>query len=84
MLNSTDEAMLLFRILHDMSVDARYMPDQARAARIGRIKYRVWKRWTRRDAVVPGTIRPEGNSHPKSRAKASRLLLADTRQRCEV
>ncbi len=79
MLNITDEAMLLFRILHNMSVDARYAPDQACAMRIGRIKYRVWKRWTRRDATIPGTIRPEGNSHPKSRAKAARQLLIEKR-----
>lgn len=44
-MNTTDEALILFRKLRAMNAP-------------GRLRYRAYLRWKRRDAKLTGTIRP--------------------------
>lgn len=51
-MNTTDQALLLFRRLRDA---------WPQTDRHGKLKYRAYLRWKQRDAVTPGTIRPALN-----------------------
>lgn len=51
-MNTTDQALLLFRRL-------QALPPSTRGALI---KYRAYRRWKRRDAKLPGTIRPSSGA----------------------
>jgi hypothetical protein len=55
----TDQALLLFRALQRRYLDVRGASTwEAETVRLAKAKYRAYRRWKRRDAVVPGHIRP--------------------------
>jgi hypothetical protein len=51
-MNTTDEALLLFRRLRDT---------YPKTSRVAKLQYRAYLRWKRRDARVAGSIRPSIN-----------------------